>query len=930
MGRGFLGKLFWTAFLGFFLAGVGFAEDRLTCGTDISDDPNSQLSATLLGKFEPGGHPKLAIRWNGEPGAFLDIWVDLDGDGADVPGEILVLGRPLESGVEVVEIEIPDGVEAVSEPALAFRVWHGGGTAETRWEMKAGVTPSEGGCRWQPGYFLDDFDGAVLTFAVFDDGTGEALYAGGRFQVADGVEVNGIAKWDGASWSALRGSTGVGVEGGSDSSVRALAVFDDGRGEALFVGGYFGRAGGVVTGTIARWDGSEWTNLQGSPGVVLSNWVEALVVYDDGSGEALYVGGHFDDAGGVEVDHIAKWDGTQWSALKGELGTGTNYPVFSLGVFDDGPGASLFVGGGFSHAGGILVNHIAKWDGDEWSPLGGPNGVGVSYGVNAMVVFDNGGGRGLYVGGQFDTAGGIEANSIAKWDGLTWAALTDVGGTGIDGEVDALEVFDDGTGPVLFVGGSFYSAGGHRVENLAMWDGFLWSPVQGSQGFGTDSEVIALAVFSDDVVPKLFVGGYFETAGGKTVRHIAKWDGVEWWPLEVSGFGLNGAILSLAIFDDGSGSALFAGGFFTLAGGITVNGIAKWDGETWSPLTGPLGPGVERASVYSLAVFDDGNVPALYAGGLMSDAGGVVVTGIAKWDGASWSVLEGPSGTGTDGQVLALEVFNDGTGDALYAGGDFMTAGGITVNRIAKWDGTRWWPLVGSSGNGLNAYPYAMKVFDDGSGDALYVGGVFSRAGGVVAIRVAKWDGVEWYGVSNSADPAINGFVYSLEVFDDGSGSALFVGGDFTQIDGIPASYIGRWDGTEWTALSPQSVFPGVSNYVYGMTVFDDGSGESLYVGGKFTRAGDFVDANRIVRWNGLEWTDLSGPLSNGVDGNHASVSTLQPFDDGSGNALFVGGSFESAGGIPSGNFGKWQCVDLVYSDGFEGGDVRRWDIVQP
>ena len=51
-----------------------------------------------------------------------------------------------------------------------------------------------------------------------------------------------------------------------------------------------------------------------------------------------------------------------------------------------------------------------------------------------------------------------------------------------------------------------------------------------------------------------------------------------------------------------------------------------------------------------------------------------------------WEVIN-PSMPGVDGEVNALAV--DASGN-LYAGGDFATAGGVTVNRIAKWDGTSW------------------------------------------------------------------------------------------------------------------------------------------------------------------------------------------------------------------------------------------------
>jgi len=84
-----------------------------------------------------------------------------------------------------------------------------------------------------------------------------------------------------------------------------------------------------------------------------------------------------------------------------------------------------------------------------------------------------------------------------------------------------------------------------------------------------------------------------------------------------------------------------------------------------------------------LAVFDDGTGPALYAGGIFASAGSGAVRNIAKWDGASWSAL----GSGLDGgglEVSALTVFDDGTGPALFASGKFTIAGGAPANHIAK------------------------------------------------------------------------------------------------------------------------------------------------------------------------------------------------------------------------------------------------------
>jgi hypothetical protein len=50
-------------------------------------------------------------------------------------------------------------------------------------------------------------------------------------------------------------------------------------------------------------------------GITTSERVDALLVYDDGGGPALYAGGLFDVTCGVVARNIAKRDGTRWSAL---------------------------------------------------------------------------------------------------------------------------------------------------------------------------------------------------------------------------------------------------------------------------------------------------------------------------------------------------------------------------------------------------------------------------------------------------------------------------------------------------------------------------------------------------------------------------------------------------------------------------------------
>ena len=71
----------------------------------------------------------------------------------------------------------------------------------------------------------------------------------------------------------------------------------------------------------------------------------------------------------------------------------------------------------------------------------------------------------------------------------------------------------------------------------------------------------------------------------------------------------------------------------------------------------------------------------LYVGGEFTSAGGISANRIARWNGASWSSMATGMSGGDPIVVLAISIF----ATLPYAGGDFTSAGGITVNNISKW-----------------------------------------------------------------------------------------------------------------------------------------------------------------------------------------------------------------------------------------------------
>ena len=257
------------------------------------------------------------------------------------------------------------------------------------------------------------------------------------------------------------------------------------------------------------------------------------------------------------------------------------------------------------------------------------------------------------------------------------------------------------------------------------------------------------------------------------------------------------------------------------------------------------------------------------------------------------------AGGGVAGRVTTLLSVADGQGalaepgaEALFVGGLFTHAGGSARSNIARWNGSAWAAL----GAGVGAEVQSMAVFDDGlgGGPALYVGGEFTIVSGQSISYIARWDGAAWSPVGMG----INDHVLALVVHDDGlgAGPALYAGGFFPNAgDGFFTNRIAKWDGEQWSALGQ-----GMNSFVRALAVYDDGQGAGarLIAAGQFTTAGG-QPASRIASWDGSDWS----PLGDGVNN---VIYALAVFDSGAGPELYAGGSFTSAGGQPAQRIARW------------------------
>ena len=719
--------------------------------------------------------------------------------------------------------------------------------------LEAGAACSPG---WLPqlGPLVEPPNGRVLCMTAHDDGGGTALYVGGDFTVIGGTFAARVARWDGVQWSGL-GS-------GTTGSVATMVGAELPNGPALCIGGAFLSAGGAPANRVALWQGGQWKAL----GSGCDDSVLAVAVYDDGGGVNLYAGGLFENAGGQQAVHVARWNGSAWSDLDLGVwssvgGSGFSGQVDALEVWDDGSGSALYVGGNFNFAGSVSARNVARWNGSVWATLGaGLDEGGLSSGVvRDFTVFDDGSGPALYAGGEFTESGGVPVNGVARWDGLAWQPV----GGGIDSSIDAddpkvidLAVHDAGNGPKLYAVGNFTSAEGAPAGQAAVWDRTTWSAV-GPDLFAGNLDVVVCALLSypfdggpqllvggDDFVlpdtlqklgsvgwtavssapslpiedlvvhdagsgPELYAVGSFNSIGGVNASGVARWNGNQWASV---GGGVTGVVVTAASFDDGTGPALYVAGTLSSAGGSPVQGVARWDGTSWSQV------GAVSAFLFDLEVVDFGAGSQLVLGGQIAYSGSSG-GGVLAWDGNLWQEL----GQGvTGGGVNAIAEYDDGSGPALYVGGTFTQAGGAPANRVARWDGVAW----SSLGAGVGGVVLDLEVFDGGGGPELVVGGQFTQAGGAPAARIARWNGSQWSPLGAGLPGPFTNAARALVVHDDGSGPALYVGGAFATAGSTAAASIARWDGTAWSALGS-----GVSGFVHALASFDG----ALQAAGPFT-----------------------------------------------------------------------------------------------
>lgn len=198
----------------------------------------------------------------------------------------------------------------------------------------------------------------------------------------------------------------------------------------------------------------------------------------------------------------------------------------------------------------LYLSSINIINAQTWTPVGTPI-AGTDNMIYALEVYDNK----LFAGGyNISTAGTIQANTIAAWDGSNW--INPFGNTILSWSlVSGMCVYDN---KLVVAGGLYFVGGLSSGHNMAEWDGTNWATPFGN--IGTINDMI---VFNSE----LYIAHQIAPSNGCQVK---KWNGTSWSNVGVA---IGGNINDLEIYN---GELYMTGTFST-----PVNKIAKWNGTSW-------------------------------------------------------------------------------------------------------------------------------------------------------------------------------------------------------------------------------------------------------------------------------------------------------------------------------------------------------------
>ena len=271
-----------------------------------------------------------------------------------------------------------------------------------------------------------------------------------------------------------------------------------------------------------------------------------------------------------------------------------------------------------------------------------------------------------------------------------------------NGVIVHCQVYND----TLYSTGFFNIICGNNVGYIAKWENDGWKP----SSINISDPGHSLKAINN----KLYIAKYEESIDSNWVYTYENFElskiGKGVYLTSASGFSELPNIYDIIEYK----GKIIACGEFDKVGDENIQGIMQWDGNNWEALDSGLSGNIDSTAPVMFPHQMMVHQEELYVVGNFKTAGGLEVNGIAKWDGNSWINL----GAGFNSTVYCISVFENN----IIVGGSFTESEGSPLNRIAKWNGTNWVPLeFGFSQTSSNdfIFVHTLEVIDD----ILYIGG---------------------------------------------------------------------------------------------------------------------------------------------------------------------------------------------------------------
>jgi len=331
------------------------------------------------------------------------------------------------------------------------------------------------------------------------------LYVGGWFSKINNVQVSGLAKFDGNSFSQI--SNAIPPFVADTNSIYASAVYGiDFFNNNIYVrGNLFGIMENYqINKCLGYFNGIDWLGIPqikhtdqssifvDSNRIFFNNYV-AGVPYTNYYKPFTYI-----------MDQLGNIDSL---CFPYPLSSGT---TFSNIITTTKYKGKYYFGGNVNGYDSIAISEdFFEWDGgSELTVVDGGIRGGTSY-INAFAHYNDE----LYLGGYWLQADGNLSNTIMKYDGIT---LKPVFGFGTQNYITSMIVHNN----ILYMCGNFNDVNGiHDINNIVYYDG---NDFKYLDTLDFDNTIATIEFYNNE----LYVGGGFWTIGNDSVSRIAKYTGV--------------------------------------------------------------------------------------------------------------------------------------------------------------------------------------------------------------------------------------------------------------------------------------------------------------------------------------------------------------------------------------------------------------------